>query len=105
VSGAAEDIGVRSEVLLLLVLVALFGGVTSANDTEAPGRSVLYIETPEGQLAWPVAGEDEIAFGALPAVDDYPWDGHSPEVRHRRLCRLIGKLPKMTYARPMYGFV
>jgi hypothetical protein len=100
-----EAADARSEVLLLLVLVRLFGGVLSANDTEEPDQTVLYIESPEGQLAWPVAGEDEIAFGALPVVDDYPWDGHSPELRYRRLCRLIGKLPKMTYARPMYGRV
>jgi hypothetical protein len=94
-----------TELLLLLVLVALFGGVRSRNDPERPDRTILYIETPEGQMAWPVPYENEIAFGGLPLVDDYPWDGHLPVLRHRRLCRLIGKLPRMTYARPAYGIV
>jgi hypothetical protein len=105
VIGDGQASEVPAELLLHLLLVALFGGVVSANDTEQPGRAVLYIETPEGQLAWPVPLGDEVVFGGLPVVEDYPWDGHGPQVRQTRLCRLIPNVPKLTYARPTYGLV
>lgn len=61
--------------------VAMFGGVFSHTDQNAPDYPVLYIETPKGQISWHIPPDDTNTFDGLkvPTVDHYPWDGHSTE--------------------------
>lgn len=93
----------RERAELTAIPAALFGGVVSYNNPQSPTWPVLYIETPEGQISWHNDPDDMGIFKHLPVVDDYPWDGHTTEEKYARIRRLVRKLPKMTYDKPMYG--
>ncbi|MEV5264794.1 hypothetical protein [Streptomyces werraensis] len=88
---------------LVAVLVALFGGVLSHNDSELPDYPVLYIETPTGQMSWHIHPDDVWLFPKVPTIGSYPWDKHTTRVKYKRLRSLTEQLPKMTYANPTYG--
>jgi hypothetical protein len=65
-----------------------------APDFDAPGYTVVYVESPAGQLSWHVSDEEIDQFLALglpwrpwaPGV----WDGHTTEEKYERLARLKG---------------
>ncbi|MEU1816133.1 hypothetical protein ABZ543_13180 [Streptomyces roseifaciens] len=91
---------------LLGAYIALFGGVWSYTDPENPLWPVLYIESPEGQLSWHIHPDDKtnvLDHFELPTVDGYPWDQHTTREKYARIAILNRKIPKITYATPVYG--
>lgn len=95
----------RERAHLLGGYVAMFGGVFSHTDPEIPDWPVLYIETPKGQCSWHIHPADQDVFDGLkiPTIKGYPWDGHSIEEKYLRIEALNLKIPKMTFAKPVYG--
>lgn len=55
-------------------------------------RTVVYVDTPQGQLSWHLADADVTLFGQVPrvAADDERarWDGHSTDEKYQRVRRL-----------------
>jgi hypothetical protein len=71
-------------------LVALFAanyGSGVKPDPERSGFSIVYIDSPAGQLSWHFTGEDADLFADLPPYLG-EWDGHSREEKSLRLLTL-----------------
>ena len=75
-------------------LVAALSRITgwptwTATAPDAEGFSIVYIESPAGQLSWHVQDSEMEQFG--PLLKGYvgaSWDGHSTEEKYARLASL-----------------
>lgn len=79
----------RERATLVALLARLWPSVCTAPDDQ--GFSVVYVETPAGQLSWHIAPADldlfeQVARTGLPA--GFIWDGHSTTEKYRRVARL-----------------
>lgn len=81
----------RERAWLIAFVAALYPAVRASNDPY-DDRSVVYVETPAGQLSWHVDGADVVLFPHVPLVTgDDPraqWDLHSTGEKYRRLAAL-----------------
>jgi hypothetical protein len=57
-------------------------------DWDPEWRSVVYIDTPEGQASWHVHDSQRWLFNSLPSVA-VKWDGHTTEEKYDRLNRYV----------------
>lgn len=57
-------------------------------------RTIVFIETPQGQMTWHLHDSDVPLFPDLPRGPNM-WDGHSTEEKYERLAKLAFK-PKST---------
>lgn len=62
-----------------------------------PSWSLVYIETPEGQMSWHIAAADVDLFTHVRRVTtaDYVWDGHSTDEKYERLRKLVRRLRRL----------
>nr|WP_042190895.1 hypothetical protein [Kibdelosporangium sp. MJ126-NF4]CEL19678.1 hypothetical protein [Kibdelosporangium sp. MJ126-NF4]CTQ94522.1 hypothetical protein [Kibdelosporangium sp. MJ126-NF4] len=81
----------RERARLVAFLAALYPAVRSSNDPH-DDRTVVYIQTPTGQLSWHIDPADVALLAHAPAVPgDDPrarWDGHTTDQKHIRLATL-----------------
>jgi hypothetical protein len=56
-------------------------------DAGAPGYTVVYVESPAGQLSWHVRDDELDQFGPLPLLAG-KWDGHTTREKYERLATL-----------------
>jgi len=76
---------------LIAFIAACYPSVMVLNaDPAEPGRAVLFIDTPRGQLSWHIAEADLGLFGHVTTVaagdSRAPaWDGHSTRLKYERL--------------------
>lgn len=87
---------------LLAPFAKSFGAVGSYSDPLYPGYLAVYVETPAGQMSWPVDLDDAWLFDWLPIVTDYPVERHTTRENYERLRTLIAMIPQgvLTYANP-----
>lgn len=52
---------------------------------DADWRTIIYIDTPNGQCSWHIHREDKWMFGHLECDARRGWDGHSTEEKYLRL--------------------
>mgnify|MGYP001444870064 FL=1 len=83
----------RERAHLVAYLASLWPAKICDNDPNAPDRSVIYVKTPAGQMAWHIADDDLDLFTHVPRVDpDDPgapaWDEQATHDRYARLARL-----------------
>jgi hypothetical protein len=93
----------REVARLLDVLTRLFPAYISHTDPELPDGPLLILDTPEGQLSWPISPLDLPILDHVPVIEGIEPDGATGEEKYERLRTLCTKLPKMTYAHPVYG--
>lgn len=63
----------------------LFGAGLAIDPNEEPGwQTVVFIDTPNGQLSWHIPGHERSLFHNL-CLYTGKWDGHSTEEKNRRL--------------------
>lgn len=89
----------RAHLVAMLARMAQRSGYATARahtDAASPDWSVIYIDTPEGQMSWHLSPDDLDLFPHVPVVepddDRVRWDGHTTEEKYDRLARLIQKL-------------
>jgi hypothetical protein len=87
-----DDPGVyRERAHLVAHLAAVYPSVIVFDgDPGAPGWALIYVDSPAGQLSWHLSGDDLDLFPHVEraATDAVAWDGHSTEVKYRRLDNL-----------------
>ena len=86
---AESDAVYRERAALAAVLAARWPAVRTPPDDE--GYSVLYVDSPAGQLSWHIHQDDadllrHVARTGLPP--DQIWDGHSTAEKYRRVASL-----------------
>jgi hypothetical protein len=89
----STDAVYRERAALVAHLAALYPAViVSDADPAAPGWSVIYVDTPQGQMSWHLDVDDLDLFSHVPTVDDGPtWDGHTTEEKYQRLAALTAE--------------
>ena len=92
---AAKD-GVYNERNRLVALISSMYPSFLGKHNDVPGqdwsvewKNVVYIETPEGQLAYHIHDSEVGLFSHLESDLSYVWDGHSTEEKYSRVERLI----------------
>ncbi|MEV2277842.1 hypothetical protein AB0I72_19880 [Nocardiopsis sp. NPDC049922] len=85
----STDAVYRERAALVAYLAALYPAVIVPDgDPATPGWSLIYVDTPQGQMSWHLSSDDLDLFAHVPTVDEGPtWDGHSTE-KYRRLAAL-----------------
>lgn len=80
----------RERAALVAFLAKMYPAWIAYNDPNEPDWAVCYVETPEGQLSWHIAGEDMELFDGIDFVRTDPptWDGHDVAEKYARLARL-----------------
>lgn len=82
----------RERAHLVAFLSSLYPSVLCANDPDAEGYPVLYVDTIAGQMTWHIHPDDLLLFKHVRWVEpDYPhaqWDGHTTDQKYQRLDRL-----------------
>lgn len=63
-------------------------GLHDGRDWEDDWRTVLFIDTPVGQLSWHFHDSERHLLDGLPAYEG-KWDGHSTEEKYRRLLEAV----------------
>jgi hypothetical protein len=90
-SRPVEEISLhRERAHLVAYLATQYPATIAYNDPKEPDWPVCYIETPEGQMAWHIAGGDLDLFDHVPrngllATGGPVWDGHSTIEKYERL--------------------
>jgi len=83
----------RERAHLLAYLSAEYVSRMAVNDSDAPGWTVLYIHTPQGQMAWHIHSDDLDLFDHVlyAELEDtlVQWDGHDTIEKYKRLHSLI----------------
>lgn len=84
----------RERAALVALLAAQYPAViVSDGDPQTPGWSLIYVDTPHGQMSWHLSPDDLDLFAHVPTVDDGPtWDGHTTEEKYQRLAALTAEV-------------
>lgn len=87
-----RDGAYRERAQLVAYLAACYGSVIMHDaDLDAPGWSVIFIDTPSGQMSWHLHENDLDLFRHVPKILRHvpgPWDGHTADEKYRRLAEL-----------------
>lgn len=86
----AKDAAYRERNLLVRHLTFLYPscvGVHEGEDWEDDWRTVIYLDSPAGQLSWHVHDSEAALFEHLPSAKDcgVVWDGHTTDEKYNRL--------------------
>lgn len=85
----------RERARLVALVAALYPSVRAYSDPAEPEWSVVYVDSPAGQLSWHIAEGDVDLFAHVPLVDagdpGAVWDGHTTEEKYHRVAELITK--------------
>lgn len=74
---------------LISLLTTFYLSYLSKDETSEEGfKTVVYIETPEGQLSWHISDKEVQLFKHL-KYEDNKWDGHTTEEKYKRIEKLI----------------
>lgn len=87
-----RDGAYRERAQLVAYLAACYRSVIMHDaDLDAPGWSVIFIDTPSGQMSWHLHENDLDLFRHVPKILRHvpgPWDGHTADEKYRRLAEL-----------------
>lgn len=80
----------RERARLVANLAARYPSHMGFTDPLEPDWAVVVVETPEGQMSWHIAPDDQGLFNLVRRTKptDRPWDGHTTEEKYERLSRL-----------------
>ena len=74
---------------LISLITTFYPSYLAKDETSEEGfKTVVYVETPEGQLSWHIADDEVHLFGHLVAGEN-DWDGHTTEEKYKRIERLV----------------
>jgi hypothetical protein len=83
----------RERACLVALVAALYPSVRAYSDPHEPEWSVVYVDSPAGQLSWHIAENDLDLFEHVEFVPTvHPraqWDGHTTEEKYRRLGEVV----------------
>lgn len=87
----SEDV-YRERAQLVALVASLHPSVRAYSDPDEPEWSVVYVDSPAGQLSWHIAESDIDLFTHVPLVDAGDpgsiWDNHTTEEKYRRVAEL-----------------
>jgi hypothetical protein len=90
-----DDDVYRERARLVALVAALYPSVRAYADPHEPEWSVVYVDSPAGQLSWHIAERDVDLFEHVefvpPNHSRAQWDGHDTKEKYARLAELITK--------------
>lgn len=96
----SEEHVYRERARLVALLASLWPAVRAYSDPAEPEWSVVYVDSPTGQLSWHIAERDLDLFTHVEFVPpNHPlaqWDGHTTNEKFLRIGKLIS--PNAPYA-------